>query len=705
MRRPFASTDPERDAPFLSGAGPIHERVLPPMPLAISGRGPKWFNDLPIQVKLLSTFAATMSILALAMVFTNLRMQTIDAAAADANRASSSSLLAAQLQTAFQEQVVQAKDLLLRGGTDESFQKYSAAVSDSGKKVVALRDQLAQDVTRVKNTQADNMLATFDQQYQSYQLEYTEAMNLVHGPTAYDNVTSDTVLNGKDLGAKQAATTLADFFAQQSAASEANLLSISSQTRTIAMATLVASLVAGGTVAFWMSRRIVQSILPVRDRLISLEARDVTGLQTGLEAVERGDLTVGVQVSTTKIPDCGADEAGQSAAAINATIDRMTATVASYNAMREGLSELVGGVRKNATSVLHTSDQLRESSDQMAAASGQIASAINEVTRSAASLATLSQDSAREIEAVASGSQELAASAQSNATGAATSRQEAASMSQQIAAVANASDQVARSAEESRDAALSGQVAVRQAVASMESIAGAVGRAAATVDRLGEYGKQIGNIVQSIDEIASQTNLLALNAAIEAARAGEQGRGFAVVAENVRNLAERSSGATKEIAAIVALVQEGTQQAVQAMAAGVKDVESGREITAEAGKALASIIETVEGSAAQMKSIAVDVQGLAAGADRIRSSAEQITSMAEQSAEGAGEMARATTRVTQAIVQVSATSEETSASAEQVSASTEELSAQSEELAATANTMRSLASALDAAVTSFKLAA
>src|SRR5690606_37276308 len=137
--------------------------------------------------------------------------------------------------------------------------------------------------------------------------------------------------------------------------------------------------------------------------------------------------------------------------------------------------------------------------------------------------------------------------------------------------------------------AIEGQQAVEQAVDSMESIATAVARASETVNQLGEYGQQIGDIVKTIDEIASQTNLLALNAAIEAARAGEQGRGFAVVADNVRSLAERASEATKEISGLIGKVQSGTQDAVQAMAAGVQDVERGREITSDAGRSLESI--------------------------------------------------------------------------------------------------------------------
>jgi methyl-accepting chemotaxis protein len=88
--------------------------------------------------------------------------------------------------------------------------------------------------------------------------------------------------------------------------------------------------------------------------------------------------------------------------------------------------------------------------------------------------------------------------------------------------------------------------------------------------------------------------LLALNATIEAARAGEQGRGFAVVADEVRKLAERTTKATKEIAAMVQSIQNETRLAVQAMEVSNREVDAGIERTAMSGKALAQIIEMAD---------------------------------------------------------------------------------------------------------------
>ncbi|MEO9256189.1 MAG: methyl-accepting chemotaxis protein, partial [Tepidiformaceae bacterium] len=383
--------------------------------------------------------------------------------------------------------------------------------------------------------------------------------------------------------------------------------------------------------ASFMGRLVRRRIMEVVSRLESIETVCLPSLQAGIEGVAQGDLTLAAACITGKIPRPSRDEVGRAGIAINGMLDKLACTIESYNAMRAGLADMIAGVRSNAETILESSETLRDASGLMASSTGQIAAAITEVTRSAMSLSGLSQDSAREIERVASGSQQLAAAAVSNADSARMSQDEAGQMSERIQLVSNASQLVAKSAEESQSSAQRGQLAVQQAVASMQSIATAVEHAAVTVNELGEYGQQIGDIVKVIDEIAGQTNLLALNAAIEAARAGEQGRGFAVVADNVRTLAERSSNSTKEIAALIAKVQQGTRQAVAAMDAGVRDVEHGREITTGAGVALDSIITSVRDSALQMQQIAVDVQGLSLGAERIFASAQAISDLTEQS--------------------------------------------------------------------------
>lgn len=115
--------------------------------------------------------------------------------------------------------------------------------------------------------------------------------------------------------------------------------------------------------------------------------------------------------------------------------------------------------------------------------------------------------------------------------------------------------------------------------------------ASRNVGTLSRRAEEIGGIVRLIKEIADQTNLLALNAAIEAARAGDAGRGFAVVADEVRKLAERTAGATTEIATLVENIQEETRAAREVMEVGASD--AGRH-SAESKQAVQSMKNLLE---------------------------------------------------------------------------------------------------------------
>ncbi|MDR3762558.1 MAG: methyl-accepting chemotaxis protein [Acidobacteriota bacterium] len=185
-----------------------------------------------------------------------------------------------------------------------------------------------------------------------------------------------------------------------------------------------------------------------------------------------------------------------------------------------------------------------------------------------------------------------------------------------------------------------GQV-VRETMEVMQRIAQSNERIAERVTKLGDSSQQVGKIAAVIDDIADQTNLLALNAAIEAARAGEQGRGFAVVADEVRKLAERTTSATKEIAQILSVVLEESQNTASAVSEGQKDVDAGLRGARQAGDALERIIEMATKVGDMVSQIATAARQQSTATEEIQSSAQRIAGMASDSSSAASQSAAA----------------------------------------------------------------
>ncbi|MCG8671475.1 MAG: methyl-accepting chemotaxis protein [Pseudomonadales bacterium] len=209
------------------------------------------------------------------------------------------------------------------------------------------------------------------------------------------------------------------------------------------------------------------------------------------------------------------------------------------------------------------------------------------------------KNGSREIEA---GMRDLSSRTEQQA---ASLEETASSMSQMTSTVKSSSenaitaDKMAKDAE--RKAAEGGEV-VKEAVVAMQSI--------------NDASNRIADIIGVIDEIAFQTNLLALNAAVEAARAGEQGRGFAVVATEVRQLAQRSSGAAKEIKDLIN--------------DSVDKVQMGSELVNRSGETLSEIVGAVEKVGEMIAGIADASQEQSSGISQVNIAISQMDEMTQQ---------------------------------------------------------------------------
>ncbi|WP_215846769.1 methyl-accepting chemotaxis protein [Candidatus Pantoea bituminis] len=229
------------------------------------------------------------------------------------------------------------------------------------------------------------------------------------------------------------------------------------------------------------------------------------------------------------------------------------------------------------------------------------------------------QDSLREaVSAIRSGTENISRGAAEISAGnndlssrteeqAAALEQTAASMEQLTATVkfnADNARQASSLAETASTTAQRGGSLVSEVVSTMQGISGS--------------SKKIAEITSVINGIAFQTNILALNAAVEAARAGEQGRGFAVVASEVRNLAQRSAGAAKEIAT---LIEDSVQR-----------VEKGAELVGTTGITMNNILKSVQDVDAIMKQIAAASEEQSKGISQVGTAVTEMDSVTQQNA-------------------------------------------------------------------------
>ncbi len=291
--------------------------------------------------------------------------------------------------------------------------------------------------------------------------------------------------------------------------------------------------------------------------------------------------------------------------------------------------------------------------DSLASVLSEVGIAISEVTDMSQKLSEGAQISSAATEEITAIVESVAEGAQSQISSVNTSANITREISNSVVNTSNKTQTVAQSATGAAQIAQEGSDNIKIINEKIIGIKDNVINSASLVEKLGNKSKEVTSMVKVIKDIAGKTNMLALNAAIEAARAGDAGKGFAVVANEIRNLAEQTKEASKDIETLLTEMQDETDYTVKAMNEGLIEVEAGTAAISATYSTFNKIIEEVQTVARDINNVSEAVLNLKSESERIITSIEEVNEIAETTSLGTQSVLASTEEQASSIQEIS----------------------------------------------------